>query len=151
LAIFGSKFGHFGPKMAFWAHFDQTGHDICPILAMETSLMFYYYNYLLYVLTKIWFGQFWPFFVIFGPKFCPFGRKMAFWAHFGQTGHESCPIFAMEIAMMFYYYNYLLYMLEKSALAIFASKFVHFEPKIAFWAHSALTGHDICQIFCNGI
>ena len=44
--------------MAFWAHFTQTGHEICPIFAMETAIMFYYYNYPMYMLAKIWFGQF---------------------------------------------------------------------------------------------
>ena len=83
LAIFWSKFCHFGPKIAFWAHFSQTGHDICPIFAMETVIMFYYYNYLVYMLAKIWFGQIWPFFF----------QNLAIFAPFHPNGSWDLPYF----------------------------------------------------------
>ena len=78
--------------MAFWAHSSQTGHAICPIFAMETATMFYYYNYLVYMLAKIWFGQFWQFFVIFRGSRRP---KIRFSALFSQTLHSICPIFTI--------------------------------------------------------
>ena len=79
---FWSKFGHFGPKMAFWAHFSKTGHEICLIFPIETSTMLYYYNYLLYMLSKICFGQFWPFFVIFWPLWGSRGNQTVFYQKF---------------------------------------------------------------------
>ena len=51
--------------MASLANFSQTLQYICPIFTMETAIIFYYYTYLVHVLAKIWFGQFWLFFIIF--------------------------------------------------------------------------------------